>query len=189
MQTPPEHIIPVRENIHWNKQHFGTRQKSCVAYRPAFQGLFTWRWGTPVQWGWLLLFSLSGGHKTKENYPTRPGSPTPCKQGLTLQIAHTLIRDQRLSKKSREKFEKDSNLLTFQQFHSRNLIISNVTKVGGKRVVKEMITGSLSLPSPFSRPANFSRAFYFRFFHYLRAWNRLTLCSPTCRVGSVICHC
>ena len=27
-----------------------------------------------------------------------------------------------------------------------------------------MITGSLSLPFPFSRPANFSRAFYFRVF-------------------------
>ena len=22
------------------------------------------------------------GHKTKETYPTKPGSPTPCKQGL-----------------------------------------------------------------------------------------------------------
>ena len=39
-------------------------------------------WGTPVKWGWFLLFSRSEGHKTKENYPTRPGSPTPCKQGL-----------------------------------------------------------------------------------------------------------
>ena len=39
-------------------------------------------WGTAVQWGWFLLFSRSGGHKTKETYPTRPGSPTPCKQGL-----------------------------------------------------------------------------------------------------------
>ena len=39
-------------------------------------------WGTPVQWGWFLLFSRSGRHKTKETYPTRPGSPTPCKQGL-----------------------------------------------------------------------------------------------------------
>ena len=39
-------------------------------------------WGTPVWWGWFLLFSCSGGHKTKETYPTRPGSPTPCKQGL-----------------------------------------------------------------------------------------------------------
>ena len=39
-------------------------------------------WGTPVWWGWFLLFSRSGGHKTKETYPTRPGSPTPCKQGL-----------------------------------------------------------------------------------------------------------
>ena len=41
-------------------------------------------WGTPVWWGWFLLFSRSGGHKTKETYPTRPGSPTPCKQGLRL---------------------------------------------------------------------------------------------------------
>ena len=32
---------------------------------------------------YILLFSRSGGHKTKENYPTRPGSPTPCKQGLS----------------------------------------------------------------------------------------------------------
>ena len=39
-------------------------------------------WGTPVYWGWFLLFSRSGGHKTKETYLTRPGSPTPCKQGL-----------------------------------------------------------------------------------------------------------
>ena len=29
------------------------------------------------------MFSRSGGHKTKETYPTRPGSPTPCKQGLS----------------------------------------------------------------------------------------------------------
>ena len=32
----------------------------------------------------------------------------------------------RRAKKSREKFEKDSNSLTFQQFDSRNLIIPNV---------------------------------------------------------------
>ena len=30
------------------------------------------------------MFSRSGGHKTKETYPTRPGSPTPCKQALKL---------------------------------------------------------------------------------------------------------
>ena len=39
-------------------------------------------WRTPVYWGWFLQFSRSEGHKTKETYPTRPGSPTPCKQGL-----------------------------------------------------------------------------------------------------------
>ena len=43
-------------------------------------------WGTPVKWGWFLLFSRSGGHKTKETYPTRPGSHTPCKQGLSLTL-------------------------------------------------------------------------------------------------------
>ena len=43
-------------------------------------------WGTPVWWGWFLLFSRSGGHKTKETYPTRPGSPTPCKQGLSERV-------------------------------------------------------------------------------------------------------
>ena len=31
------------------------------------------------------MFSRSGGHKTKETYPTRPGSPSPCKQGLNQQ--------------------------------------------------------------------------------------------------------
>ena len=41
-------------------------------------------WGTPVQWGWFLLFSRSGGHKTKETYLTRPRSPTQCKQGLNM---------------------------------------------------------------------------------------------------------
>ena len=33
------------------------------------------------------MFPRSGGHKTKETYPTRPGSPTPCKQGLTRSTA------------------------------------------------------------------------------------------------------
>ena len=47
-----------------------------------FLGPVYMEWGTPVQWGKFLLFSRSGRHKTKETYPTRPGSPTPCKQGL-----------------------------------------------------------------------------------------------------------
>ena len=33
------------------------------------------------------MFSRSGGHKTKETYPTRPGSPTPCKQALIGTVA------------------------------------------------------------------------------------------------------
>ena len=37
-------------------------------------------WGTPVYWGKFLLFCAPQGVKTKETNPTRPGSPTPCKQ-------------------------------------------------------------------------------------------------------------
>ena len=39
-------------------------------------------WGTPVWWGKFLLFCVPQSVKTKETYPTRPGSPTPCKQAL-----------------------------------------------------------------------------------------------------------
>ena len=59
-----------------------------------------------------------------------------------------------------------------------NLIIPHA-KSGWKRVVKEMMTGSL-YRFPFSRPANFSCASHFRVFptlsclpHYRRTWNRL----------------
>ena len=41
------------------------------------------KWGTPVQWGKFLLFCVPQSVKTKETYPTRPGSPTPCKQALS----------------------------------------------------------------------------------------------------------
>ena len=35
------------------------------------------------------------GHKTKETYPTRPGSPTPCKQGLSSTVRISLpFKDQ-----------------------------------------------------------------------------------------------
>ena len=40
-------------------------------------------WGTPVWWGKFLLFCVPHNEKTKETYPTRPGSPTPCKQALS----------------------------------------------------------------------------------------------------------
>ena len=43
--------------------------------RLSLKGPVYMEWGTPVKWGWFLLFSRSGGHKTKETYPTRPGSP------------------------------------------------------------------------------------------------------------------
>ena len=47
------------------------------------KGLFTWSGGPRSSGVRFLLFSRSGGHKTKETYPTRPASPTPCKQGLS----------------------------------------------------------------------------------------------------------
>ena len=49
------------------------------------KGPFTWSGGPRSSGVVFLLFSRSGGHKTKETYPTRPGSPTPCKQGLNLE--------------------------------------------------------------------------------------------------------
>ena len=49
-------------------------------------GPFYMEWGTLVYWGWFLLFSRSGGHKTKETYPTIPRYPTPCKQGLIMML-------------------------------------------------------------------------------------------------------
>ena len=48
----------------------------------ATKGLFTWSGGSRSSGVGFFLFSRSGGHKTKETYPTRLGSPTPCKQGL-----------------------------------------------------------------------------------------------------------
>ena len=47
------------------------------------KSLFTWSGGPRSSGVRFLLFSRSGGHKTKETYPTRPASPTPCKQGLS----------------------------------------------------------------------------------------------------------
>ena len=44
----------------------------------------------------------------------------------------TLWSDKPCAKYSREKFEKDPHSYTFQQIDSRNLIISNVPKVGGR---------------------------------------------------------
>ena len=71
-------------------------------------------------------------------------------------LLFTLWSDKHCAKYSREKFEKDPHSYTFHQFDSRNLIILNVQKVGGR--------GSpffvFSAQPPFSRPP-----------HYLRSWN------------------
>ena len=49
-------------------------------------------WGNPVWWGRFLLFCPPQSVKTKETNPTRPGSPTPCKQALkALEILPVLL--------------------------------------------------------------------------------------------------
>ena len=70
-------------------------------------------WETPVWWGKFLLFSRSGGHKTKESYPTRPGSPTPCKQGLgELRDARSFLVLARFARRRKKK----EQLLVAQDF-------------------------------------------------------------------------
>ena len=141
-QTPPEHSLPVREKIHWNEHHFGTRWKLCVAYWPPFY--------TP---------NCSCSHK----------GLVPCKM---------------LSQEIWERFQ----LIEISTVWQPNLIISHA-KSGWKRVVKEMMTGSL-YRFPFSRPANFSCASHFRVFPTL---SRLPTIGepgtgssrPVCRVWQV----
>ena len=45
------------------------------------KGLFTWNGGPRSSGVGFFCFTL-WGTQNKETYPTRPGSPTPCKQGL-----------------------------------------------------------------------------------------------------------
>ena len=39
-----------------------------------------------MEWGKFLLFCVPQSVKTKETNPTRPGSPTPCKQALSVKL-------------------------------------------------------------------------------------------------------
>ena len=48
-------------------------------------------WGTPVWWGRFLLFCVPQSVKTKETNPTRPGSPTPCKEALSLEKEKDIV--------------------------------------------------------------------------------------------------
>ena len=70
-----------------------TRQSSMLEFAPyrnaqtgkgtlVERGDFSLRWTNHIIFETKGLFTWSGGHKTKETYPTRLGSPTPCKQGL-----------------------------------------------------------------------------------------------------------
>ena len=59
-----------------------------------------------------------------------------------------------------------------RQFYSQMRL--KCVKSGQKRVIKEMITGSLSFPFSFFRPCQlFVCLLLSRLPHYLRAWNRL----------------
>ena len=53
------------------------------------KGLFTWSGGPRSIVGLVSFVFTLWGHKTKETYPTRPGSPTPCKQALKWEIIWT----------------------------------------------------------------------------------------------------
>ena len=57
----------------------GNLQSLMLLLRACLHGV-----GDPGLLGLVSFLSRSGGHKTKETYPTSPGSPTPCKQGLRL---------------------------------------------------------------------------------------------------------
>ena len=95
---------------------------------------------------------------------------------FSLQIAYARITDWDRAKYSYEKFDKDSNSLTILQFDGLNLIISNSPEVGGRRSLKEIFTGSLSLPfSLFRSRQLFACLSLSRLPYYLRAWNRLYL--------------
>ena len=60
------------------EQLLGSEEKSL---RACLHGV-----GDPGLVGLVSFVFTLWGHKTKETYPTRPGSPTPCKQGLTVRL-------------------------------------------------------------------------------------------------------
>ena len=98
------------------------------ALRPCLHGV-----GDHGLVGLVLLFSRSGGHKTKETYPTRPGSPTPCKQVLSdsfwrelfVSLSPVSTREcvvanwQSTSKQIRTMNRRRDNFLDFDQFTVR----------------------------------------------------------------------
>ena len=69
---------------------------SLLNLRPCLHGV-----GDPGLVGLVSFVFTLWGHKTKETYPTRPGSPTPCKQGL--KIPDREIKLRRRSWKRRKK--------------------------------------------------------------------------------------
>ena len=44
-----------------------------------------------MEWGRFLLFCLPQSVRTKETNPTRPGSPTPCKQDLKRETSFSFL--------------------------------------------------------------------------------------------------
>ena len=93
----PKYSIP-------RKKFYDQIQQNFVDFRACLHGV-----GDPGLVGLVLLFSRSGGHKTKETYPTRPGSPTPCKQGLN-QLSYTELIIKLMNSQN---FSVNSHLLKF----------------------------------------------------------------------------
>ena len=56
------------------------------------KGLFIWSGGPRSSGVCFFCFHALGGHKTKETYPTRLGSATPCKQGLILRYVAFFVK-------------------------------------------------------------------------------------------------
>ena len=69
---------------------FFLRNSRCLRRRRCLDPVYM-EWGTPVKWRWFLLFCVPQSVKTQESNPTRPGSPTPCKQGLKFPIYNRLL--------------------------------------------------------------------------------------------------
>ena len=85
------HVVVVQWRQRSTQKSVMHVQSCCFAnLRACLHGL-----GDPGLVGWFPLFSRTGGHKTKETYPTRPGFSTPCKQGLNLMLFCRSLRRRR----------------------------------------------------------------------------------------------
>ena len=79
------------------------------------------------------MFSGSGEHKTKETYPNRPGSPTPCKQALIVRITVIDFSSNNLGFLENDDLEKDK--LENYDLENDDLEIENEVKLKAKSII------------------------------------------------------